>query len=722
MSQCSVAHPPSFICAVCPERPAVPRPPPMHYNERGELIVYAVVPTPVVPASPLKATPLPVHPTPPPDVMILDEDDDLDLDLKYPDEEPPPPSRSSADANAPNSAPVAKERSPSVEEITPPPPHHQSTAPPPALPTRYPYVGYGRPPAPPAPKALVPRQIVPLPLPPMRTPSRASMDARKVAATLLCPTEGCNGITRTAGKRCLACIHKSWTRMHAVAPSPQPLRLPNTNATKAPKAEKITLKTPRSGVAADVKKAKSDKRVRLLVQVPGSDNPEIVVLDKPGVESVDAPEWSGEGWDSDLSDLSDMTSSDGETVVQAVVEPPRTPFKIRIPARKPAPSPAPPAPPSVAPSPYTTQLPTPTTPTPPPIQITSASAPPPPDPLQRFCTINRCRKPIPPITEYRWKCCTSCRTHYRQYQRDRMQALRSGANGNPKPEASSTQIRPPEERQAWERQEKLRALQASMRPPFLSGQAQLARFPQCFVGGARVCAGSDCEQIMPGAEEYAPHLCAACLRRDPVTAQKRPGRCKNADCGMLITDAYVEECQQCVRRKNPKSVTPLSKAPPPKKRKRITPYPIYQSRDRLIQDFALRFSGFMQAQTYYSMLRADTTSTMFDFSGEFSIVAPSLDVIGRRAVTEAYAHRVKDDVQRACGIEFNPTSWVSVLGNPRGLVTRFACVHVIEMQMQVPPVQRQKTMQGELEVAVLPDDSHRYFAGEKTIVRFRLVG
>ena len=33
-----------------------------------------------------------------------------------------------------------------------------------------------------------------------------------------------------------------------------------------------------------------------------------------------------------------------------------------------------------------------------------------------------------------------------------------------------------------------------------------------------------------------------------------------------------------------------------------------------------------------------------------------------------------------------------------------------------------KTMQGELEIAVIPDRSHRFLPGQKTIIRFRLMG
>ena len=40
----------------------------------------------------------------------------------------------------------------------------------------------------------------------------------------------------------------------------------------------------------------------------------------------------------------------------------------------------------------------------------------------------------------------------------------------------------------------------------------------------------------------------------------------------------------------------------------------------------------------------------------------------------------------------------------------------------VPVVAVPKDMQGELEIVVLPVDSHRLFPGQRTVVRFRLVG
>ena len=148
----------------------------------------------------------------------------------------------------------------------------------------------------------------------------------------------------------------------------------------------------------------------------------------------------------------------------------------------------------------------------------------------------------------------------------------------------------------------------------------------------------------------------------------------------------------------------------------------------LLKDFGIRFNGFIEAQSYYLLLRgAHPAQAMFDFSGEYSVIAPDLDVVGRRRAVEAHIHRVKDAVAREGGLEFSATSWMSILGSQPGIVTRFACVHVVETHQTDHSLLHgysslPKSMQGELEVAVLPDDSHKYFAGEKTIVRFRLVG
>ena len=76
-----------------------------------------------------------------------------------------------------------------------------------------------------------------------------------------------------------------------------------------------------------------------------------------------------------------------------------------------------------------------------------------------------------------------------------------------------------------------------------------------------------------------------------------------------------------------------------------------------------------------------------------------------------------------------------------GIITRFVCMREVAMPIPKPvDVQPEpggggeepthtpaaaaysKTMQGELEISVLADKSHRFIPGQRTILRFRLVG
>ncbi|KAJ7850029.1 hypothetical protein B0H14DRAFT_2764476 [Mycena olivaceomarginata] len=196
----------------------------------------------------------------------------------------------------------------------------------------------------------------------------------------------------------------------------------------------------------------------------------------------------------------------------------------------------------------------------------------------------------------------------------------------------------------------------------------------------------------------------------PVAKDPKPGRCMYADCGISMSvDAEVSEttCEQCVRRltatqrrlpgrppgarnkpklKGPDETLTQQPAPleAPKKRKRSSPYPTYQCLDALLKDFGTRFHDFIEAQSYYFLLRGGM-GPQPPAEAITSVVAADLDVVARKAQIELGVHDVKDAVARAGGLEFSPTSWLSILGRPGG------------------------SMQGELEVA-------------KTIVRFRLVG
>jgi len=157
------------------------------------------------------------------------------------------------------------------------------------------------------------------------------------------------------------------------------------------------------------------------------------------------------------------------------------------------------------------------------------------------------------------------------------------------------------------------------------------------------------------------------------------------------------------------------------KHKRISLYPTYQCRGALLKDFGTLFHYFIEAQCKGNT--QPSAQATFDFSGEYSVVAVDYDVVARKAAVALGVHDLKNAVARAGRLEFGPTSWVSILGKPGGVMTRFACVHLVNVYLPrlVYPAWT-KSMQGELEIAVLPDDSHKYFSGEKTIVRFRLVG
>ncbi|KAJ7746733.1 hypothetical protein DFH07DRAFT_587253 [Mycena maculata] len=879
----------------------------MHFNARGEIIPYSIVPTVASLGSEVVAmTDIPGSP---------DDFDDMGMELAYPDDEPnepaPPPLRSPV--FIPYTPPISLTPTPIPTSVplsyTPPtPPPSQSPSVPPQqyqrapLPRRTPrksapgagtatfvrtpaaavagivvprlpssVVAYGAPGALPvsmqAASRTIPAYTQPLPPPvpvpaaaPVYTPSPMPIAAPPVPLSdAPCTTEGCGGRVLTKGRRCLACVKGSWMgRAKAIeegikakgkgkegTPKPKEGRVTiklrvtpkaagkfvvvepkgKGKAAKDPSREAVsTPKDPVEGKAANPLENKAANSLGRKVASPLENTatdppsleskaadplenkPEDLVEGKSTDSTVNAPNaadapseeaniWDGAGWDSELSDLTD---SDGESEVE---ETPRPSFKIRIPARTPTK-----ASPSSASTPTKADGSAFTLPTPP------ASA----EPL-RFCTIARCRVPLPPHSVYRWKCCAACRKLYREYQRERHGRLAAAdaADGSAPastPVSMAQTVVPkaalPEHMQAlraqvaqkeWQREENRRALAVagvpipgpvtSRRPPAAAAPVtwsvapgiQLKPKPK-LVPGARGCTGHGCEHVIPPADEYEWAVCGMCRARErrraeraegkpalkekdkereeemPIAAVKKPGRCMYADCGTLMpTDVSVVECEQCLRRKKlrktpgrppgsrnkPKlSVARKPQAAPTpekplevsRKRKRTSPYPAYQCGDALLADFGTRFHGFIKAQSYYYLMRGGTghappAQAMFDFSGEYSVIAADLDVIARKAAVEVSVHAVKDAVARAGGLEFSPTSWVSILGTPGGIVTRFACVHLVDvfLPIRMPPGHppnpaRAKSMQGELEIAVLPDDSHQYFAGEKTIVRFRLVG
>ena len=77
--------------------------------------------------------------------------------------------------------------------------------------------------------------------------------------------------------------------------------------------------------------------------------------------------------------------------------------------------------------------------------------------------------------------------------------------------------------------------------------------------------------------------------------------------------------------------------------------------------------------------------------------------------------------------KYSPKRYISILEGG-GIAERFLCLKQAPVLMTVSGGQDvstatyMKNMQGELEIAVVPDHSHPFLAGHRTIVRFRLLG
>ncbi|KAJ3906155.1 hypothetical protein F5879DRAFT_947529 [Lentinula edodes] len=120
------------------------------------------------------------------------------------------------------------------------------------------------------------------------------------------------------------------------------------------------------------------------------------------------------------------------------------------------------------------------------------------------------------------------------------------------------------------------------------------------------------------------------------------------------------------------------------------------------------------------------TMSKFAFDGEFSIVAPDFELLERKDEVNEFVTSAMHQIEKVASVKFLPSSRSCVVAYG-GLITRFACRGMVPMIL--PPgvtptmaVPLMRDMFGELEVVVLPVDSHRCFPGQRTVVRFRLVG
>ncbi|KAF9255383.1 hypothetical protein L218DRAFT_353063 [Marasmius fiardii PR-910] len=233
------------------------------------------------------------------------------------------------------------------------------------------------------------------------------------------------------------------------------------------------------------------------------------------------------------------------------------------------------------------------------------------------------------------------------------------------------------------------------------------------------------------------------------------GRCPNVDCGVKLekgkgtTNGSLPECDQFLvqlRKPRDRDPRPRDGSPsniqlsasnrhphhvfPPEKPRLPAPCPEYLTLTRLLTSFHQLFSHFVQAQSFYVSYNAARDNPQgrslakFSFDGEFSSVAPDFQVLKRKKEAFCIVENVKEEIERLGRLKFDLSSRVISIAYG-GFITRFACQNQIPIFLPAPvhqPNLYPRVMRGELEVFVLPVDTHRFFPGQRIIVRFRLVG
>ncbi|KAG2148978.1 hypothetical protein DEU56DRAFT_87866 [Suillus clintonianus] len=375
------------------------------------------------------------------------------------------------------------------------------------------------------------------------------------------------------------------------------------------------------------------------------------------------------GWDSDLTDLS---SEDEEVDSDSDVED-SSKIKIRIPL-------------------LASRLPS------------GASA--------RVCAIKRCNIVLPP--DCRWKICDSCRRYQRVYQRIRMEKARRRMK-----EFSRISTRGS-------------ALVHNDPAPFLEVQTDEV----ASVEDSRICAVSRCHTMLPPATKYQWKCCGACRMRARDDARER----RSSVGGILDLEDPVEQ------------TSPSD----------ISPFPAFQNRSVLLSEFSAMLKRFLEAQILYLRMKIQTAGekaplrldpVLFAFDGEYSTVTgqrrhqdnvqgKSGPEHGQEEEMQKEAVLAVKELDSALVTQFKPTEGFKIKSG--GVIMRYKCALELIVPLRAlpkiteskdtdpsrpsqsdtssPHVPYIKPAFGELEVAVVPDNSHRILQGRRTIIRFRMLG
>ncbi|KAJ3515459.1 hypothetical protein NLJ89_g1752 [Agrocybe chaxingu] len=283
----------------------------------------------------------------------------------------------------------------------------------------------------------------------------------------------------------------------------------------------------------------------------------------------------------------------------------------------------------------------------------------------------------------------------------------------------------------------------------LTDAQEISKDPVALVAGARLCSVRDCTYIIAPVSEYRWKMCTLCrLRRrerkrlEKVSKDATGTEPEASDMNKLELDPTRALRALCIGRQlwlvkesgnAPEAQTILRQASQAHSKPRgPTPYPQYKCFMVLLADFKNRLNGFLKGQALFYLFKSAepkvaTAKTMFAFDSEYSIVAVDFNIIGRKDEIDGHALKMKREFEHVARVKFHSKRLVSVLDGG-GVSVRFVCnyqVPILQPMLEKDGISIStfaKTMQGELEIAVVPDRSHRFLPGHRTIIRFRLLG
>ncbi|KAF9534201.1 hypothetical protein CPB83DRAFT_889204 [Crepidotus variabilis] len=530
----------------------------------------------------------------------------------------------------------------------------------------------------------------------------------------LCATFNCTGSvpSGSGGMRCLACVKTDWKRRKRnVSPASDriststdgsqlfPILKPVCEVPKRRKSVTWSETITEQSADGEILRRPVIDCDNEVIEVHDHDDQMCVENDVGGLNTMS-------GWDSELSEL---TSSDGEEHEIVSV---RTGFKIRLPAR-----------------PHGISV--------------------------RACGNPRCTQRLD--SDYRWKTCVLCRAKSREYQRKRYNVENSHNRLNDELVQHHNQT------------STMRALDTIT--PNISRAISVIPRPVGAVSQSRLCLTAQCSHVLPSHDEYPLDVCSLCrLRRmdceppnpngeipcEPLPSSTldlrskdllqafirlpdqthQDGRCRSQDCGFILHPGSL--CRQCVARRfvllklARLLVDDVSKESTPSSPSETRSYPRFQGFSALLTNFGGSLSGFFKAQSVFYLMKVAEpilvdAKAMFSFDGEYSVVTANYNVLQRKAEVDAQALEYKKEFERLGKIKFVPKRLVSILESG-GVSVRFICQHkapifeAVKKDDEVTVRVVYKTMHGELEIATLPDRSHCFLPGHKTIIRFRLLG